>query len=341
MVPDWPPAGSRMMAATSPDSKADLDGLDVVGWAHHHVFQGTCRHPRGDRRVVRRVDAHGDGVVPAVEVARELHDLRAPRVGAGQAQGEVRGLGARHGEARQLPARNEAVDQLGPADLQLVAAAHVGDARHLLLHGLDHRGMAVADEERPVAHPVVDILVAVDVPLVAAQRPRHVRAEREQVADVVGDAARNGLAGALGQGGRLGMLGPVLLEDGHGSLAFLREIDRGSPAAIRPRRRPPDSLHDTGTARETGLGGHAKQAHERHVNVEAERVHGRLTAPREAIDGARRHARLDQPALLLRGVEQGLPGEPAQRRRDAVRAPVRHAGHHEVIGADHRRRCAP
>ena len=94
--------------------------------------------------------------------------------------------------------------------------------------------------------------------------------------------------------------------------------------------------HDTGTARETGLGGDAKQAHERHVDVEAERVHGRLTAPREAIDGAGRHARLDQPALLLGRVQQGLGGEPAQRRRDAVRAPVRHARDHEVIGADHR-----
>ncbi len=55
-------------------------------------------------------------------------------------------------------------------DLELVAGAQVRAARGLLLHGLDHGGMAVAEEERAVAHPVVDELVPVHVPLARAER---------------------------------------------------------------------------------------------------------------------------------------------------------------------------
>ncbi len=183
----------------------------------------------------------------------------------------------------------------------------------------------MAEEERAVAHPVVDVLVAVDVPLVAALRARHVGPERQQVADVVGDAAGNGLARALGQGGRSRMLGPVLLQDGHRRLAFLDPRDRRGDAGV----------FGAVPAIDTGFGGDAEEPDERDVDVEAEAVHRGLRPAREAVDGAGLHAGLDQPALRLRSVQQRAPGEPAQRGDDAVRAPVRHAGHHEMIGADH------
>ena len=65
----------------------------------------------------------------------------------------------------------------------------MGAARGLLLHGLHHRGMAVAEEERAVAHPVVDELVAVHVPLARSQRALHVDREGLEMAAVVGDPA--------------------------------------------------------------------------------------------------------------------------------------------------------
>src|SRR4029453_699586 len=148
-------------------------------------------------------------------VAGELQELRAAGVGARHAHRQVRGLGAGHREARQLAGGDQLVDQLGPPHLERVAGAQVGAARHLLLHGAHGRGVAVAREERAVAHPVVDVLVAVDVPLAAAGRAIDVDRMRGQVTDVVGDPAWNRLARLLGERGRLGMLRAVLVQDAH------------------------------------------------------------------------------------------------------------------------------
>ena len=72
--------------------------------------------------------------------------------------------------------------QSAPFDLQLSwQRAGVRRPRHLPLHRLDHGGMAVAQQKRPVAGPVIDQLVALDVPLVAAGRPVDVDRERLQV----------------------------------------------------------------------------------------------------------------------------------------------------------------
>ena len=101
-----------------------------------------------------------------------------PGVGARDAQRQMRRLGARHREAHHLGRRDELADQLGPADFELVAGAEMRAARGLLLDGLDDGRVAVAQEQRAVAHPVVDVLVAVDVPLVGALAPDRRRSER-------------------------------------------------------------------------------------------------------------------------------------------------------------------
>ena len=59
---------------------------------------------------------------------------------------------------------------------------------HLPPHRRDDRRVAVAQQQRPVAGPVVDQLVAVHVPLAGALGAVEVDGERLQVAQVVGDA---------------------------------------------------------------------------------------------------------------------------------------------------------
>jgi hypothetical protein len=158
----------------------------------------------------------------------ELHDLRPTRVGASDAQREMRRLGAGHREPCQLAARDEPVDELRPTHLELVARAHVRASRHLLLHGLHDGRVTVAEEQRAVPHPVVDVLVPVDVPLARAARALHVDGERAQMSDVVRDAARNGATRAVGEHGRVRMRGAEAFDDGH-TRSLVSESRCGTP----------------------------------------------------------------------------------------------------------------
>ena len=82
------------------------------------------------------------------------------------------------GEAHALGAGDQAVDQLGPSHLQLVRGAPVRAELHLALDRLHHRRMAVAQQQRAVAAEVVDVLVAVDVPLARTRRRARHRSDR-------------------------------------------------------------------------------------------------------------------------------------------------------------------
>ena len=189
VVPDCPPAGSRITAATSPRLSKPSTALMSLGGAEQELIEDLRGHARRHGHVEGRVHRGHDAVMPAVEMAVELHHLRMPRVGARDAQGEVRRLGARHGEAHHLRGGHQLADELGPADLQLVAGAEMRAPRRLLLDRLDHRGVAVPEEERAVTHPVVHVLVAVHVPLARALRAIHVDGKRLEVTAVVRDAA--------------------------------------------------------------------------------------------------------------------------------------------------------
>ena len=101
-------AGSRMVCSTSAGGNAGRHAAVEV------------RHRAGR-----------DLVVPAVKVADEAHHLRLAGEGAREAQREMRGLGARRREAHALGARDQALDQLRPAHLELVRGAPVRALRHL------------------------------------------------------------------------------------------------------------------------------------------------------------------------------------------------------------------
>src|SRR5262249_42548656 len=104
---------------------------------------------------------------------------------------------ARHREAHHLRRRNEARDQLGPANLELVAGAQMRPARGLLLNGPHDGRMTVAEEERAVPHPVVDDLVPVHVPLERPLRAIDIDREWLEMPAVVRDAAGNDAARPL------------------------------------------------------------------------------------------------------------------------------------------------
>jgi hypothetical protein len=69
--------------------------------------------------------------------------------------------------------------------------------RDLLLHGRDDRRIRMAEDERAVPAEVVDILVAVDIPLERTGRSRRINGIGEQRAGIVGQPGRNDLARLL------------------------------------------------------------------------------------------------------------------------------------------------
>jgi hypothetical protein len=171
------------------------------------------RHARRHRNLERIAHGGHDGVVDPVEVALELHDLLAAGGRARDADRERRRLGARHREPYALGARHAFANQLGPADFELAARAVVRALLHLLGDGAHDGRMIVAEHERAVAAPAVDVLVPVDVPLAGAVGVVDVERERREDAAVVGGAARHQLRGALVQRLRLRPAGRVLLLD--------------------------------------------------------------------------------------------------------------------------------
>jgi len=147
-------------------------------------------------------------------VAKEIESQRdevSTGEGARKPQRQVRGLGAGRGEAHAPGARDQALHELGPAHLGFVRGAPVRALRHLLLHRLDHGRMRVAEQQRAMPAEIIDVLVAVDVPLARSRRARRVDRIRQQGAGIVGQPGRNGLAGLFvelrGAGGPGAVLG--------------------------------------------------------------------------------------------------------------------------------------
>jgi hypothetical protein len=113
----------------------------------------------------------------AVEAALDHDVVALARVASRQAQGRHHHLGARAGEAHQLGDAHHLGDALGDGELPLGGEGH--DAAHLDAlagGGVDLR-MGVAQDGGPVAQPVVDVLVVVDVPEPGAPAPGGVDGE--------------------------------------------------------------------------------------------------------------------------------------------------------------------
>jgi hypothetical protein len=78
------------------------DSRHVVGRHQDRHVGHALRHARRGRPVIVRGSARSDGVVPAVEMADEAHDLVLAGMGARETNGHVRGLGAGGREAHLL-----------------------------------------------------------------------------------------------------------------------------------------------------------------------------------------------------------------------------------------------
>src|SRR5438445_566903 len=128
-------------------------------------------------------------------------------------QRELRGLGPGAGEAHAPGRRHEPLHELGPAHLELVRGAPVRAERRLALHRLDERRMRMAEEQRAVAAEVVDVLVAVDVPLARAGSARDVDRIGGSRTRIVREARRQHAAGLRIEGGGTRRAGAVLVFD--------------------------------------------------------------------------------------------------------------------------------
>src|SRR5262249_9285164 len=82
---------------------------------------------------------------------------------------------------------------------------------------------------------------------------------------------------------------------------------------------------------------HGEQGAERRIHMPRQAIDRRLTPPRHAVAGARGHARVDEPALVVRGMQKRATGESPEMRHDPVGAPVRDTRDDEMIDANDRR----
>ncbi len=85
--------------------------------------------------------------------------------------------------------------------------------------------MLMTEQERTVAHHVVDDLVAVDVPLSAASGTFDVKREGRLVANIVGDTVGEESQCALVEALRAAVCLYITIKDGHSPLAGQRHRD--------------------------------------------------------------------------------------------------------------------
>src|SRR5262245_51548796 len=106
----------------------------------------------------------------------------------------MRGLGTRARKAYPLRTGDQPIDELSPPYLQFVRGTPVGAKRRLFTHGFQHLRMAVAEQQRAVAAEVVDVFVAVDIPLARSGGAGRIDGVWQQRTAVVRQSGRNDLA---------------------------------------------------------------------------------------------------------------------------------------------------
>ena len=137
-----------------------------------------------------------------MKMSDKPHDLRATGSRPRQTQGQLRRLGAGIGEPHPLCTGHQALDPLRPLQLELGTRPVVEALHELVLYGLQDVRMVVAEQEPTVPACVVDVLVAIHVPLAGTGCARDVDPVGLDVAGVVGDATGKQAAGAFGESGR-------------------------------------------------------------------------------------------------------------------------------------------
>ena len=137
----------------------------VVRLDQDDVGSDVGKHADGRRAVEVLFDAERRMVVPAVEVGLEAHDLALPGRRAGEAHREERRFGPRGREAHAFGGGDQFLYQTRPFDLQLVPCGKVHALAQLRLDCRHDVGMLMAQQQCAVSAVVVDVLVAIDVPL--------------------------------------------------------------------------------------------------------------------------------------------------------------------------------
>src|SRR4029077_5065708 len=122
----------------------------------------------------------------------------------------MRGFRARAGKAHPLRTGDQPVDELGPAHLQFVTGTPVRAELRLLANGLEHGRMAVTQQQGAMAAEVIDVFIAVDVPLARSRRACGIDRVRQQRAAVVRQSGRNDLARSLIELGGTARTRPIL-----------------------------------------------------------------------------------------------------------------------------------
>ena len=155
-------AKARSTASGSFHGSTSSELGDDAGHAGRAGHRGRVIGRAGAREIGVRREV--DRVRPAVVVALEAHDQPPTRRGAGEAERVLHALRAGVAEAQQLDRGHARRDGVGGLALELVAEREVaaalvdrpGDRREQL-------GRAVAEDQRALAHLVVDVGGAVDV----------------------------------------------------------------------------------------------------------------------------------------------------------------------------------
>ena len=148
--------------------------LEVARRRQHDVGGDLRQYARRRRAVEMRAHAERHMIVPAVKVSGEAQDFWPAREGPRQSQSQQCGLGAGVRKADQFGRRHELLHELAPANLQLVAGAVMRATRQLSLGCLDDRWVIVPQEQRPVAARVIDVFIAIHVPLPRSGGPRDI-----------------------------------------------------------------------------------------------------------------------------------------------------------------------
>ena len=182
--------------------------------------------------------AGGDVVVPAVEVAIELDDARLAGERSCKTEGHQGRLGTGTREAHDIGGGYQSHDLLCPLDLKLLAGAVVRASLKLCRRCFGHAWVAVAQQQRSMAHHVVDVLVPIDIPLVGPRSVIGVNRERTHEAAVMCDPAGQHLTGAAVQLLRTGMQSGVVLFDAHGfpPLPMIPAPAHRTPSDVMPSR---------------------------------------------------------------------------------------------------------
>src|SRR5438445_3182174 len=135
----------------------------------------------------------------------------------------MRRLSARGREAHALSTGHQLADPFGPRHFESMTGAVVRATRCLLDHGITHVRGVMPHDERAMAHPVVDVLPAIDIPFVRAISAFDKDWKGLHTAVIVGDPVRKEVLGTLKERTGCRKRLTIGLFESHGGVLRMRE----------------------------------------------------------------------------------------------------------------------